>query len=238
MNITAVVREPFGFFDVRNVTANITSPNGTLYSVNLKLTEVHPLIGILIYNGTFNIPTDALSGFYDVNVTAIEGNGVHNSTQTFFQINCNLSISPHTNSSIGTVVWYNHTIWNNGSGYELVNVQVESDQNVNITLYVYRSGSWEVVAYSDTGTGWNYIASGYDRDGDGDPDFLIPNGDNVRIAIKVTASTDVKTAVKVSSAYTECGDSATDVTTVPELHTVAAFIAMPLVIFIVRRRRK
>ncbi len=238
MNITAVVREPFGSFDVRNVTANITSPNGTLYSVNLKLTEVHPLIGTLIYNGTFNIPSDALVGTYYVNVTAIEGNGVQNSSYTTFQINCNISISPHTNSSTGTVVWYNHTIWNNGSGYDIINVLVESNQNVNITLYMYQSGSWVVIAYSNTGTGWNSITSGYDRDNDGNPDFLVPNGGSVRIAVKVTTNTNVKTYVNISSAFSTCADNSVDSTTVPEFHYVAIVMAAPLFMVFLRRRRK
>ncbi len=239
MNITAVVRETFGSFDVKSVTANITAPNGTTYPINLNLVEVHPLIGTLVYNGTFNIPSNALVGIYNVNVTAIEGNGVQNNSYTTFNINCNISITPHTNSSTGTVVWYNHTIWNNGKGYDIIDISVVSNETVNVTLYIWDGSTWKVAAYSNTGTGWSWVdTTNYDSDGDGNPDVTIAPGNSAKIMVKVTATQNVSTDVEINS-FAGCSDSAVDETTVPELNQMLeVLLFLPLIVIYFRRKKK
>ncbi len=243
VRVRATVHDPFGAYDISSVTMNVTAPDGSYSVHSMWLESDHTSRGYWIYRSDFVLPSDAYVGEYQIEITAEESNGVTNVTYVYFNVKCNISIDPHQNSSTGQIVWYYHTIWNNGSGTDIVTVHVSSDQNVNITLYVYDSGSWNLVAYSDTGTGWNWVDSSYDVDGDVNPDFVVSEGDSVRIKLRVDATSvtkSVNTTVNIDdSILSSCSDSATDETTVPELSQgLFALFMIPLVVLFRRRRKK
>ncbi len=239
VHIRAMVREPFGLFDIKSVSADITDPNNKVSTIPMSVEEEHTSRGYFIYGGYYTIPTGSYVGKYYVDVTAIEGNNVQNSTYTTFNINCNISITPHTNSSTGTVVWYNHTIWNNGKGYDIIDISIVSNETVNVTLYIWDGSSWKVAAYSNTGTGWSWVdTTNYDSDGDGNPDVTIAPGSSAKIMVKVTTSQNVSTDVEINS-FAGCSDSAVDETTVPELNQMlGVFLLLPLIAVYFRRKKK
>jgi len=239
--INATVLEPFGEFDIKKVYANITAPNGMYSILDLNASGIYSraILTYFYFNSTYALPSDSVVGLYYVNVTAVEGNGVTDTLSTTFTVKCNVAISPHTNASTGTTVWYYHTIWNNGSGEDIINIDVSSNQTANITLYVYNttSGTWDIAAYSNTGTHWNHVESGYDNDGNGVPDVIVARHSYARIKIKVTASANLKTYLNISSAYASCTDSALDSTTVPELNPLMFLIFVPALILLQRKRK-
>ena len=217
--VRTYVKDPFGAYDIAKVYMNVTDPKGNTISKYMELEDDYGWIQK--YMAYYTIPTDGYVGIYTAKITAIETNGVKNSTTVTFKVACNISISPHDNESYGTDVWYNHTIWNNGSGVDIVTVLVSSNASVNITLYLWDGSSWKTVAYSNTGTGWDWVDSNYDVDGDGNPDFTINRGESIKIAVEVKADTNVKTTMEINdSLLGDCYDSAVDTTTVPELNTV------------------
>ncbi len=242
VHITTTVRDPFGGYDIQEVSAQITFPNGTVDYVDLSLEVYHN--SYQIYGVNYSIPNDAPVGNYTIKIRAMESNSVVNYTSTYFLLNCNISISPSQNSSYGTVVWYNHTIWNNGSGRDIVSVNVESNQTANITLFVYNTTSekWDLVAYSNTGTGWDWVNGSYDVNNDKVPDFKIDRERNVKIAVRVRDTGSVKgkvqTTVRIDdSILSSCSDSAKDITTVPELNAWP-FVSVLLIIAVVVARRR
>ena len=242
MNITALVREPFIAEDIKNVWVNVTSPNGTTSSYNMtRNRSISDTNWYQDYYYVYQIPSNAFVGNYTVTVTAEESNGVENYSSRHFTIASNISITPHTNSSTGTVIWYNHTIWNYGDGYDIITINIWSNTTANVTLYFYNNGNLEVMAYSNSGTGWSSVNSSFEYNST-QPGYLIGPENSFRIIIKVnltaTSSTYVNTTVNITD-LASLHDSASDLKhPIPELNYISFLIIIPLAAMIITRKKK
>ncbi len=241
IHVSTKIIEPFGSYDIKSVSAEILAPDGSSSNLTLGLEEDDTSLGYYIYGADYSLPADSYAGTYWVKVTAEEGNGVINYTYTSFSIACNISISPHNNGTTGTTVWYYHDIWNNGSGTDIITVEVSSTAPSNITLYVYDSSNsqWDLVAYSNTGTGWSWVNSSYDINDDGNPDFVVGEHSSVRIKVRVISSADVNTTLSVDDSVlgNSCSDSAVDYTKVPELSVYILPLVIPALMILLRKKK-
>ncbi len=245
------VTDPLSYHHIKNATLSIYYYNSTSHSVETLLHNVSMIVNIsrsgyayLIFQYNYSLATNAPVGRYNITITAwSKENYKTSNTSGYFKVQCNISVSPYTNSSTGTIIWYNHTIWNNGSGYDLISINVSANVTVNnISLYYKTPSGLELMAYNNSGNGWNWVNTSFDTDNDGNPDtgWLAP-GESFKIVVRVNASnlppnSQVNTTVQINDIYI-CSDSAKDTTTVPEFNSfTAVLIAIPLLVFFGQRK--
>ncbi len=237
----ANVTDPLGYKHIKSAFLNILTPNTTyLYPSQQQMYICNYSDGYIIFNFTLNLPANASVGYYYICISAydVENNSDYNDSH-YFLLMWNVTIQPHTNSSVGNVIYYYHLIRNNGTGYDIFNINITSTASVNVTLYCEINGIWYLMAYSDTGTGWSWVNASFDRDGDGLPDtgYIAPGG-SFTIILKVNTTVNETTNITVYdslSAY----DSASDITTIPENTALGMLVMISLIcVYSVRRKNK
>ncbi len=236
--INASVKEPFGSGDILLVSATVTTPNGT--NTNIVMSMSWDRDWVVFFTGEYHIPQNARVGWYKITVTAVESNLVSNSSVMYFNLSWSVNITPGQNASTGNVIYYNHTIWNNGSGYDEISFSVWSNRTVNVTLYLYVNGKLELMAYSNTGTGWSWVNSSFDSDSDGNPDLWLAPGSEARIIMRVNAAsspnTQINTTLNITDLMSLSGTASDITTSVPEFsYGLMVIFAIPLLLW--RRKR-
>ncbi len=240
--INASLREPFAAYDVKYVSAEIINPNGT--SISNETMHLYDDKGwIELYTLTYTLPANATVGWYKIIVWAEESNGIVNFTTSYFEVKWNISISPHSNSTTGKIAYYNYTIWNNGSGVDIITfLQPWSNQTVNITLYIYSNGQMVPIAYSNTGQEWDAIASGNNYSGL--PGIVLAPGSSARVIMRVElisayGGEKANTTLNITEFMGLESDTYTITEVpVPEFHGAVFILVIAPMLIILRRKRR
>ena len=242
VNVEANVSDPFGSYDIRDVTMTVYYPNGTPLLTNVlmdvKATDPSTLSAWKLFNASFTLPSDAPTGEYTVEIRANESDDTYHYSKTHFFIPCNVTIEPN-NTAIaypGDTVLYTHYINNTGRGADLYNIFSTSTQGWNVTIY----DDGTLMAYDSDGDGvWDYVNPAYDTDDDGNPDTgLILPGQTFALTVEIHVPanatpgiTDV-TTITVVNWLGKCSDSATDTThVIPEFSSTAVPVLGALAIY-------
>jgi len=239
------ITSPFGTADIGRAYLNITNSKDNSVVYAKSMSAVSSGGGYVIYQYIYTLPEDALSGYWNVRVDVHDDPLIRTNATTQFFIPWNVSVSPNHNittnvSSQDRVLYFNHTITNTGLGANIFEIKASSSNGFDIKLYI--NGNLAAEDYNGDGV-WDYVNSNYDSDGDGNPDtgLLLP-GESENVTLKVTIPAGFNGTENVSiTAYSFLSQAVRStaydkINTVPELHDIIIIVALPLAIFLIKRK--
>ena len=245
VHVVARITSPFGLDDISDAYLNITDSLSNYQLQAQKMALQSSSGGEKIYEYTYTIPQDGLSGYWNARVDAHDDPVLRVNSSARFFIPWNVSVDPDNNVSTNVSnsdreFVFNHTITNTGLGANIFEIRAFSSNGFDVQLII----NGELAAEDYNGDGiWDYVNSNYDSDGDGNPDtgILLPGESfaiNIAVEIPANYSGNETTRVEAYSFLSQSiSDYATDkITTVPELQNLVILITIPMVAILIKRR--
>jgi len=253
VEVRGLITEPMGSRLIDGATISVVDPEGDeiISDEVMVLHDTDPESPSLWkeYSHSWTLSEEAPVGEYSIEIQGVDTKGVTSTGYSSFSVPGNVTVDPDQNDTAeaGTIVSYDFTVKNDGSGLNIFSLELGSSQGWNVTLYD-SDGTWIGTDLGGDGN-WDDINSDYDSTGDGIPDtgYLIPGAEmDVTMEIEIpegveNGTQDTTTLAATSYLDSDISDSAEAVTSISEfsdiflpiISTIGMFVGM----FLYRRKK-